>query len=253
MVSQVMCVICSVVPEPHTTEITFYKFPKAIELPILFKSWKSVLVKALAKERPEFSDDDYLNETYVCSQHFTASDFSFDNGKLILLKDAIPSRFTKNEDDAGNSNEVAKEYEPSSRTCNFASTLTKDFVTTSHHNLRADLVCTETSRALTPSCSEFSVFQTPTKIVVKSFPSDYTAKNTSDNTAKNTSDNTAKDTSDSSNVKKRDADMEQKIESYGKIFKRLRSDNLLTASYVDKLKEQMPEAEQLLNEVMKNE
>lgn len=215
-----MCVVCSVVPEPHTTEITFYKFPKATELPTLFQAWKNALVEALLNERPEFSDDNNLNETYVCSRHFTASDFSFDNGKLVLVKDAVPSRITKNLYDAGNS-KVSEDYEPTSRACNFASTLTKDFVTTSHHNLRSDLICTETSRALTPTVSVTSgMFQSSKRL-----------KNDD-----NISENIEKDGSDSLSAKKRDVDLELKIESYGKIFKRLRSDNLLTESYVDKLK-----------------
>lgn len=86
MVSQVICVICSVVPEPHTTEITFYKFPKAAEMPTLFKSWKNAVVDALSKERPELLDDASLCDTYICSRHFTVDDFAFKNGQLGLVE-----------------------------------------------------------------------------------------------------------------------------------------------------------------------
>lgn len=219
MVSQVVCVVCSSLPEPRTTQITFYKFPKASEQTGLFKAWKSALTEVLSSERPELLDDSNLNDTYVCSQHFTASDFSFDNGKLILQKDAVPSRIAKNlfENAAERvQDKFTKEYAPSSHG-NFASTLTKDFVTTSHHNLRSDLISTETSRALTPSvsaCISFSKGQNEDKLF-----------KISDD-----------DTIDILSVKKRHADLEYKVESYEKIFKRLRSDNLLTESYVDKLK-----------------
>lgn len=218
MVSQVVCVICSVLPEPHTTEITFYKFPKAT-VPDLYKAWKNALVAALSNDRPELSDDANLNDTYICSRHFTASDFAFANGKLILLKDAIPTRITKNLYDVASTEveKITKEYEPTARGNNFASTLTKDYVTTSHHNLRSDLISTETSRALTPSISEFITSmrkQSDSKI-------SYVI---------------AKGESDTFSAKKRHTDLEQKVESYGKIFKRLHSDNLLTESYVDKLK-----------------
>lgn len=214
MVSQVVCVICSILPELHSTEITFYKFPKAAERPVSFKAWKTALIDALVKDRPELSNDASLNDTYVCSRHFIASDFSFDNGKLVLLKDAIPSRIAKDlydvDTEKGNNKSeiLPKEYEPSTRTNNFASTLMKDFVTTSHHNLRSDLISTETSRVLTPSVSEY--ITTLTKIDGMG--------------------------SIDKHLHKRQADLEHKIESYGKIFKRLRSDNLLTESYVNALK-----------------
>lgn len=219
MVSQVVCVICSILPEQNTTEITFYKFPKQTERPVQFKAWKNALLEVLAKERPELSNDDSLTDTYVCSRHFTASDFVFSNGKLVLLKDAAPSRIAKEVYDVASEKDyekllfLPKEYEPSTRTNNFASTLMKDFVTTSHHNLRSDLISTETSRVLTPSVSEY--ITSLTKMDGKSF---------------------AVATCDKFNEHKRNIDLEIKIESYGKIFKRLRSDNLLTESYVDKLK-----------------
>lgn len=216
MVSQVVCVICSVLPEPRTTQITFYKFPKACEQPAAFQSWKNVITDALSKERPELLDDSNLHDTYVCSQHFIASDFSFDMGKLILLKDSIPSRITKDlyENVAGTEPEpLAKEYAPSSHG-NFASTLTKNFMTTSHHNLRSDLISTETSRALTPSVSASIAF----------------AMSKNDGKFLNQMDG------DILGEKKRHVDLENKVESFGKIFKRLRNDNLLTESYVDELK-----------------
>ncbi|XP_055326505.1 uncharacterized protein LOC129580266 [Sitodiplosis mosellana] len=234
MVSQVVCVICSILPVQHTTEITFYKFPKNTERSVLYKAWKTALLDVLAKERPELSDDASLNDTYICSRHFTASDFSFDNGKLVLKNESVPSRIAKDLYEVATSEKVdsilPKEYEPSTRTNNFASTLMKDFVTTSHHNLRSDLISTETSRVLTPTVSEY--ITSLTKMDGKSF---------------------ADATSDKFNEHKRRIDLEHKIETYGKIFKRLRSDNLLTESYVDELKEQMPEMEQLLNEALKTE
>lgn len=212
MVSQVICVVCSVLPQPHTTEITFYKFPKSTESPTLFKAWQNALVTALSNERPEFSDDLSLIDTYVCSQHFTESDISFENGKLVLLKDAVPSRLTKNLYESEVSKPFVitstKEYEPSNRSNNFASTLTKDFVTTSRNNLCSDLVCTETSRVLTPNVSEFITAMACNSASALGF----TESN------------------------KRHIELEHKIESFGKIFKRLRYDNVLTESYVDKLK-----------------
>lgn len=219
MVSQVICVVCSVLPEPRTTQITFYKFPKASESPALFKTWKNALTEALSNERPELLDDSNLHDTYVCSQHFTASDFSFDNGKLVLKKDAVPTRVAKclYEIAAEKIQDIfSKEYAPSSHG-NFASTVTNDFVTTSHHNLRSDLISTETSRALTPSVSACISF----------------AKSRQDGIIFNISEN---DSGDILSAKKRHADLECKVESYEKIFKRLKSDNLLTESYVDKLK-----------------
>lgn len=218
MVSQVVCVVCSIVPVQHTTEITFYKFPKITERPVSFKAWKSALLDALAKERPELNDDANLIDTYVCSRHFNAPDFKFDNGKLVLLEDAVPSRVAEHLYNVAASEKAdikaaipSKEYEPSMN--NFASTLMKNFVTTSHHNLRSDLISTETSRVLTPTHSEY--ITSLTKMDGKSF---------------------AVATSDKFKDHKRRIDLEQKIESYSQIFKRLRGDNLLTESYVDKLK-----------------
>lgn len=218
MVSQVICVICSVVPEPHTTEITFYKFPKASGRPAAYKAWKNVMVGALLIERPEFANEANFTDTYVCSRHFIASDFSFEHGKLILLNDAVPSRITKDlyDDTVVKEHEKNREYAPPSHG-NFASTVTNDFVTTSHHKLRSDLVCTGTSRVSTPSIIEQMS----------------TMKGNCDGIA-------IDDIGPAGNniiiAQKRHADLEHKIESYGKIFKRLRSDNVLTESYVDILK-----------------
>lgn len=218
MVSQVVCVVCSILPVQHTTEITFYKFPKNTERPVLFKAWKDALLEALDKERPELNDDANLIDTYVCSRHFNASDFKFDNGKLILVNDAVPSRIAEHlyNVTASNKDDIksaisSKDYEPSMN--NFASTLVKNFVTTSHHNLRSDLISTETSRVLTPTVSEY--ITSLTKMDGKTF---------------------AEATSGKFKEHKRQIDLEQKIESYNKIFKRLRGDNLLSESYVDKLK-----------------
>lgn len=216
MVAQVVCVVCSVLPEPGTTEITFYKFPKLSDQPTAFRAWKNVIADELSKERPELLDDSNLIDTYVCSQHFTASDFSFEMGKLILLKNAIPSRITKKqcEDISDKEHDLfTKEYTPSSHG-NFATSLTKNFMTTSHQNLRSNLISTETSRALTPSVSSSIAF-------AKSKFDDKLLYPTEDDILRE---------------KKRHADLEYKVESFGKIFKRLRSDNLLSESYMDKLK-----------------
>lgn len=221
MVSQVICVICSVVPEPHTTEITFYKFPKAAELPTAFKSWKNAVADALSKERPELLNDSSLCDTYVCSRHFTVNDFAFKNGKLVLVDNAVPSLLGKSQYencDAKPAARITKEYEPSSRCDNFASTLTKDFVTTSRHNLRSDLICTETSRILTPTVTEYV---TTTK---RNFD------NISSAIAPKLSDN-GLDTS-----KKRNIDVQHKVDVFEKIFNRMRCDSVLTEAYLDKLK-----------------
>lgn len=223
MVSQVICVICSVLPEPHTTQITFYKFPKAAEVPTLFKSWKNAVVDALSEERPELSDDANLHDTYVCSRHFTVDDFAFKNGHLCLVENAIPSLLAKTQYENGDSKQasrITKEYEPSSRCDNFATTLTKDFVTTSRHNLRSDLVCTETSRVLTPTVTEYV---TTSK------------RNIDDILSKNIG--KLIDSGDRLDVsKKRNIDVQHKIDVFEKIFKRMRCDNVLTEAYLEKLK-----------------
>lgn len=233
MVSQVICVVCSTLPEPHTTQITFYKFPKASEQSAMFKAWKSALSDALSHERPELTEDASLIDTFVCSRHFIASDFSFINGKLILLKDAIPSRIAKSlyeSDDCNVNDKITKEYEPSTRTNNFATTLTKDYVTTSHNNLhqRSDLISTETSRVLTPTVSEFFA----------------TARIKIDGPSMELAPKLPVDTPPVSK-KKRHISLEHKIESFEKIFKRLRQDNLLTESYLEQLKVQYPTSKYL--------
>lgn len=221
MVSQVICVICSVLPEPHTTEITFYKFPKAAEAPTLFKSWKNAVVDALSKERPELLDDASLCDTYVCSRHFTVDDFVFKNGHLGLVENSVPSLLTKSHYescDAKQSTQITKEYEPSSRGDNFATTLTKDFVTTSRHNLRSDLISTETSRVLTPTVSEYVT----------------TSKRNIDVILSNTIGNLIESGLDV--PKKRNIDVQHKIDVFERIFKRMRCDNVLTENYLEKLK-----------------
>lgn len=221
MVSQVICVICAVLPEPHTTEITFYKFPKVIEMPALFKSWKNSVVDALADERPELLDDSSLHETYVCSRHFTVNDFSFKSGKLCLVENAVPSLLKKvqyESCDAKQPTRFTKDYEPSSRGDNFATTLTKDFVTTSRHNLRSDLISTETSRILTPTVSEYV---TTSKRTIDDILSKHISVSNDDGV----------DVS-----KKRNIDVHHKVDVFEQIFKRLRCDNILTETYVEKLK-----------------
>lgn len=215
MVSQVICVICSILPEPTTTEITFYKFPNAIESPATYKIWKNALVNALTEERPEILHDNQLRDSYVCSRHFIGTDFTFENGKLVLLKNAVPTRITKKiyeGKDINQLNKTTKEYEPSSRGGNFATTLTNNFVTTSRKNLHSDLICTETSRALTPSVSEYIM------------------------SSKNKLDGDTATVDSLVNTRKRNMDLEQKLQSFEKIFKRMRSDNLLTENYVQTLK-----------------
>lgn len=221
MVSQVICVICSVLPEAHTTEITFYKFPKATEMTTLFKSWKNAVVDALAKERPELLNDASLHDTYVCSRHFTVNDFAFKNGKLTLVENAVPSLLAKDHYehcDSKYSGRMTRDYEPSSRGDNFATTLTKDYVTTSRHNLRSDLICTETSRVLTPTVSEYV---TTSK------------RNIDDILPKNIG---KLIDSGLDLTKKRNIDVQHKVEVLEKIFKRMRCDNVLTEAYLEKLK-----------------
>lgn len=230
MVSQVICVICSILPEIHTTEITFYKFPKVIESPVLYRAWKTALSDALSNERPELLIDANLTDTYVCSRHFTASDFMFESGKLILVERATPSRLTKDvyeSKEPSQAIKITKEYEPSSKGNNFATTLTKDFVTTSRHNLRSDLICTETSRVLTPTVTEYvmaakggiidltTLKRIEKPIEVDLIPSSKKRLNENENGP---------------------IDLELKIQSFEKIFKRMRSDNLLTETYVEQLK-----------------
>lgn len=214
MVSQVICVICSVLPEPKTTDITFYKFPNAIESPAKYKIWKNAFVDALSEERPEILNDAHLSDSYICSRHFTATDFVFENGKLVLMTNAVPSRIAKSVyegNDTDQSNKITKEYEPSSRGNNFATTVTNNFVTTSRNNRHSDLVCTETSRALTPSVSEFIMSSTAITYDIG-------------------------DKASLVNTRKRNVELEHKVESFEKIFKCMRSDNLLTENYVQKLK-----------------
>lgn len=221
MVSQVICVICSVLPEPKTTDITFYKFPNAIDSPAAYKIWKNALVDALSDERPEILNDAHLSDSYICSRHFVGTDFVFENGKLVLMKNAVPTRIAKSIYEGIDCIEpikIIKEYEPSSRGNNFAQTLTKNFVTTSRNNLNSGAVCTETSRALTPSVSEY-IMSSAAKIDGVTF--DIGDKATVASLV---------------NTRKRNVDLEHKIESFEKIFKCMRSDNLLTENYVQKLK-----------------
>lgn len=222
MVSQVICVICSVVPEPHTTEITFYKFPKAAEMPTLFKSWKNAIVDALSKERPELLDDASLCDTYICSRHFTVDDFAFKQGKLGLVENAVPSLVAKSDYENGDakqqSTRITKEYEPSSRADNFATTFCNNFVTTSRHNLRSDYISTETSRVLTPTVYEFVT----------------TSKRNIDDIS---SAQLGKPIDNGSDVsKKRNIDVQQKVDVFEQILKKMRCDSVLTEAYLEKLK-----------------
>lgn len=218
MVSQVICVICSILPEPKTTEITFHRFPNAIESPAAYKIWKNAFVDALTEEQPEILNDAHLCDSFVCSRHFIATDFTFVNGKLVLIQNAVPTRITKNMYESIDINQLiktTKEYEPSSRGDNFATTLMKNFVTTSRNHLHSDLVCTETSRALTPSVSEY-IMSSKSKI-----------------------DGVIGDTvtvESLVNTRKRNIDLEHKLESFERIFKLMRGDDLLSENYVQKLK-----------------
>lgn len=128
-----------------------------------------------------------------------------------------------------------KDYEPSSRGGNFATTLTKDFVTTSRHNLRSDLICTETSRVLTPTVSEY-------------LP---TSKRNIDNILSKNMEGSIDDAVDGS--KKRNIDIQHKVEVFEKIFKRMHYDNILTDAYAEKLKEQIPDSEEILKTMLANE
>lgn len=257
MVSQVICLICSISPEAHTTEITFHKFPSPEKSPVVFKAWKDALAGIILKSSTDLQLESSVFDTYLCSRHFTFTDFAFDNGKLLLVKDAVPTLITEDQYDTKISNssdriiaaKTIRDYEPSNNGSNFASTMTKDFVTTSSHNFRSDLISTETSRALTPHAIE--------SITSTRSPLDMSLT-----------------TGDIINVtNKRNADLENQIQDFRKIFKRLRSDNLLSDTYVEELKvgelwavqfrndsymyfflpnfqEQIPEADELLKEVL---
>lgn len=295
MVSQVVCIVCSVSPDAHTAEITFHKFPSVDDSPIIFKAWKEALASVLPKST---SDEKKFIDTYICSKHFTAGDFAFDNGKLLLLRDAVPSRVTKDQygDDKPkllidcDISKIIKEYSPSPNCNNFASTLTKDYVTTSRNNLRFDLVCTETSRAITPSVYEFITSQrghsdeklmiehvpqvkeaTPEEHIKQVTPVVQVKETTPEVQMKESISEAKKELigDDLSETRKRNADLEHKIQDFHKIFKRLRNDNVFTESYVVQLKvgymrwqfnektysiffisqEQIPEVGVILNEI----
>lgn len=204
MVAQVMCLVCSISPEPQTTEITFHKFPNAIEASDIFAEWKKALCGAIPV-------DSNMSDSYICSRHFKVDDFAFVHGKLILLKNAIPSRILK--DDYDNASKDRNNYEPTAHSNNFATTLSKDNMTTSLKHLRSDMVCTETSRVLTPTVTEYITKQASLdgKLV----------------------DSVAQEILQA--TRKRNADLEIKIREFHKIFKRLRNDNLLTEIYVNQL------------------
>lgn len=220
MVSQVICMICSVSPEAHTTEITFHKFPCPERSPNVFKAWKDALDGIVLKSSNNFQLESSVVDTYVCSRHFTFTDFAFDNGKLLLVKDAVPTLITEDQYDTTKSNssdriiaaKMIQEYEPSFNGSNFASTVTNDFVTTSSYNFRSALISTETSRALTPNAIE--------SITTTRSPLDMSLTTGQIVHATN----------------KRNADLEHKIQDFRKIFKRLRTDNLLSDTYVEELK-----------------
>lgn len=236
MVSQVVCVVCSISPEPHTTEITFHKFPSAIEAPNVFNEWKKALASVISVESSEL----VLKDTYICSRHFTAIDFTFVDGKLILLKAAVPTRIIEEHYSSSKKTKSSKEYEPSQHANNFASTLTKDFMTTSRSNLmvRSAMVSTETSRILTPTTAEF--FTTMRNENLEK--NDLNVKKTEESKIPDAIE--AKVTDAEIKIvddvlpdpKKRNIDLEHKIQDFHKIFKRLRRDNLLTESYLDQLK-----------------
>lgn len=256
MVSQVICMICSVSPEAHTTEITFHKFPSPEKSSVIFKAWKDALAGIISKSPTDFQLESSFIDTYVCSRHFTFTDFAFGNGKLLLVKDAVPTLITEDQYDTKKSNspdriieaKSIREYEPSHNGSNFASTMTNDFVTTSSHNFRSDLISTETSRALTPHAIESITTSRSPIDMLRATGEIFNATN------------------------KRNADLEHKIQDFHKIFKRLRSDNLLSDTYVEELKvgaywamqyrnysyifsyqnfqEQIPDADNLLKEVL---
>lgn len=204
MVAQVQCLICSVEPDENTAEITFHKLPNPIEAHEMFAKWK----KALA---PVIDVESSMSNSYICSRHFQAVDFAFSQGKLILLKNAIPSRIV--EEDYLGSVKTQPEYEPSANCNNFATTSTKDHMTMASTHLQGSTNCTETSRVLTPTVTEF-----------------ITIKRGSVDGIHGDKDGLLQAT------RKRNADLENKIQEFHKIFKRLRNDNLLTETYVNQLK-----------------
>lgn len=201
-----MCVVCSVTPDVNTAEITFHKLPSPADAAVQFAEWTEALQPALAI-------DASMADSYICSRHFQAADFAFVDGKLILLKTAIPSRIAK--DDYDGSAKPAIEYAPSPSANNFATTLTKDHMTTSLKPLRGHMVCTETSRVLTPTVTEYITSQRSTADEQLRHGEHYGLLQA---------------------TRKRNADLETKIQEFHKIFKRLHDDNLLTDTYVDQLK-----------------
>lgn len=205
MVAQVMCLVCSVTPDVNTAEITFHKLPSPTDAPEQLADWKKAL-------QPVLSIDGSMVDSYICSRHFQATDFAFVEGKLILLKIAVPSRIIK--DDYDGSAKKITEYAPSANGNNFANTSTKDHMTTSLKHLRSDLVCTETSRVLTPTVSEY----------ITSKPSSLDEQLRAEREGLLLA------------TRKRNADLENKIQEFHKIFKRLHDDKLLTETYVDQLK-----------------
>lgn len=233
MVAQIICMVCSLSPEPTTTEITFHKFPRTNSS--LIDAWKKALSGAL--ERDLEID---LNDTYICSRHFTSNDFSFIDGKLILLPNAIPSVFPTNKPISNdiqhaNNESIAKEpsdecnlndENPPTHGNNFASTSTINFMTISRNNFCTTSVCTETSKTMTPSIIEY----VPT---VKDI-SDFEKINgkLSDNAKKALKDNRITIRA----YKRRNAGLQGKIKKMHEIFKRMQRDNLLTDSYLDNLR-----------------
>lgn len=202
-----LCLICSVAPDVNTAEITFHKLPSPIEAPEIFAEWKTALASVVSVETS-------LTDSYICSRHFQAADFAFSQGKLILLKTAIPSRIA--EEDYASSAKGQIDYEPSANSNNFATTSTKDHMTTSSIHLQGSTFCTETSRVLTPTVTEF-----------------ITAKRGLGDGLHGEKEVLLQAT------RKRNADLENKIQEFHKIFKRLRNDNLLTETYVNQLKVNM--------------
>lgn len=221
MVSQVVCVVCSISPEAKTAEITFHKFPSAIELSEVFGEWKKALASVISVDSSEL----ILKDTYICSRHFTAKDFTFVDGKLILHKTAVPTRIIEEHYSSSEKTKSLNEYEPSQHASNFATTLTKDFMTTSRNNLmvRSAMVSTETSRVLTPTTAEIITTMRNEKHEENDWKVNITEEAKIEETI-------------SSDSKKRDIDLEHKIQDFHKIFKRLRRDNLLTESYMVQLK-----------------
>lgn len=202
MVAQIVCVVCSLSPEPSTTEITFHRFP--VENSILIEKWQKALGSVLS-DRPM---DNFI-DTLICSRHFISDDFSFIDGKLILKSNAVPSVFP--------STKIVVDMPPLHGN-NFASTSTVYHMTQSRNYPQATSTCTETSKVITPSIIEN--LRMPSILCVGDL----------------------KGTNECLNILTQENKLlKQRMKRVQILLKRMEKDNLLTNEYLDSLKTQVRE------------